>query len=29
VKPITVELEELSRGRPEIWKFFLKRDHDF
>jgi hypothetical protein len=28
VKPVTVELEELSRGCPEIWKLFLKRDHD-
>src|SRR5262245_2149491 len=28
-QPIAVELKELSRGCPEIWKFFLKRDHDF
>src|SRR5262245_52595909 len=29
VQPVAVELEELSRGCPEIWKFFFKRDHDF
>src|SRR5262249_33629705 len=29
LQPIAVELEQLTGGRPEIWKFFLKRDHDF
>src|SRR6266446_7871212 len=29
VQPIAVELEELSRCCPQIWKFFFKRDHDF
>src|SRR5262249_55338088 len=29
VQPIAVELKQLTGGRPEIWKFFLKRDHDF
>src|SRR5207247_8556688 len=29
VQPIAVELEELSRCCPEIWKFFFKGDHDF
>src|SRR5215216_5197125 len=24
VKPVTVELKELPRRRPEIWKLFLK-----
>ena len=28
MKPVTVELEELPRGCPEIWKLFFKRDHD-
>src|SRR5215475_13263712 len=28
VKPVTVEFEKLSGRGPEIWKFFLKRDHD-
>src|SRR5262249_61336475 len=28
MQPITVELEQLPRGCPQIWKFFLKRDHD-
>src|ERR1051326_808513 len=27
MKPVTVELEELPGCGPEIWKFFLKRDH--
>src|SRR5438445_12378178 len=29
VQPIAVELEELSRCCPQVWKFFFKRDHDF
>src|SRR6516225_5418637 len=28
VKPVTVELEKLSGRGPQIWKLFLKRDHD-
>src|ERR1700730_12171158 len=29
MQPIAAKLEELSRICAEIWKFFLKRDHDF
>src|SRR6516164_1480463 len=29
VQPIAVELEEMSRCCPQIWKFFFKGDHDF
>src|SRR5436309_3034583 len=29
MQPIAVKFEQLSRARPEIWKFLFKRDHDF
>src|SRR5467141_4207350 len=29
MEPIAAKLEELSRICAEIWKFFLKGDHDF